>query len=237
MKTWGEYARRWQTDDRWPPIEDPTVSEADRKLYLEHLGDEWGDKPSVDQFVADFVIPYLATQATALEIGCGGGRIARRVASRCRRLACLDIDMDMLRRCVHATRALENVAVVLSADRSPSLPFQSESVDFVYSFDTFVHLDQRMVYGSLLEAARVLRRGCKAVIHVASHETDGGWRHFAGSVTAGEAAGDFGSFEYIDSRAFLRLASRSGFTCIGTSLGKSGNYYYDRDVVFVLEKL
>ena len=59
---------------------------------------------------------------------------------------------------------------------------------------------------------------------------------FAESIKAGEAVGDFGSFEYIDSRAFLRMASMADFECEATSLTRSGNYYYDRDIVFVLRR-
>ena len=236
MKTWREYAHRWQAGTDWPPIEDATVKPEDRRTYLQTLGDEWGDKTSVEQFARDFLLPSLSTEATVLDIGCGGGRIARHVAGRCRLLVCLDIELEMLVLCRRTVQHLGDVGLLLVPMQPPNIPLRNASIDFLYCFDVFVHLDQRTVYQYLIECARVLKPGARAVIHVASHETADGWNHFAESIKAGEAAGDFGSFEYIDSRAFLRMASMADFECEATSLTRSGNYYYDRDIVFVLRR-
>jgi ubiquinone/menaquinone biosynthesis C-methylase UbiE len=236
IKNWGEYARLWQADNSWVPIEDLTVSPNDRQSYLQNLGDEWGAKASVDQFVADFVSPHVSKSSKVMELGCGGGRIARRVASHCQLLVCIDIEIDMLALCRRATQGLGNVGLLLCTSQGLNIPIRTQSLDFVYSFDTFVHLDQRVVYKYLVECARVLRPGCRAAVHVASHETEEGWNHFIQSIESGESTGDFGSFEYIDSRAFLRMACKLGFECIGTSLQKSGNVYYDRDLVFLLQR-
>ena len=54
MKTWREYAHRWQAGTDWPPIEDATVKPEDRRTYLQTLGDEWGDKTWVEQLPVTF---------------------------------------------------------------------------------------------------------------------------------------------------------------------------------------
>jgi SAM-dependent methyltransferase len=237
IKSWAEYAARWELDKDWVEIEDRSIGPAERDGYFVTLGDEWGTKACVDQFVADFVYPHITADSIVLEIGSGGGRVARRVAPQCALLICADIEIEMLRMCRSATRGFPNVVPVVVPETAPMIPIPDERLDFIYGFDTFVHMDQRTLFRYLLEASRTLRSGAKAVFHVATHETPKGWEHFMKSIRAGFKQGQFGSFEYIDSRAFVRMASAAGFATVCTTVGRGGNFYYERDMVFLFERL
>jgi ubiquinone/menaquinone biosynthesis C-methylase UbiE len=235
---WAEYAHQWKTDKGFAlsHIEDPSVRPEERDKYLETLGDEWGDKASVDQFVEDFVLPHLADGAKVLEIGSGGGRVARRIVRRCGFLICLDVELEMLRLCRGSVAESTNAAFMISTKDQANIPLASASLDFVYSFDSLVHLDMRLIFQYMREASRVLKPKAKMVLHFATHETDMGWQHFLSSVNRNERPGGFGLFEYMDSHEFRRMADQAGFTYLNSSLGRTGNFYYERDAIFLLEK-
>jgi cyclopropane fatty-acyl-phospholipid synthase-like methyltransferase len=99
-----------------------------------------------------------------------------------------------------------------------------------------VHLDERTVFRYMQETRRVLRSGGILMVHVATHETTRGWEHFDDSVTRGVRRGQFGSFEYLDSHAVLRMAEHAGFSMVKRSRAAEGNIYYERDGLFVLQR-
>ena len=61
------------------------------------LGEEWSNKDSFEQVVRDFIKPYLSKDKKVLEIGVGGGRVARKVAGEVEKLEVLDISSEMLK--------------------------------------------------------------------------------------------------------------------------------------------
>jgi ubiquinone/menaquinone biosynthesis C-methylase UbiE len=235
MNSWNDYALQWEADQSWVVVEDRRVLAANTLGYLECLGHEWGTKESVDQIVREFILPYTGTKNVIVEIGSGGGRIAHRVAPHVSHLICIDVERDMLRLCRAALSHAANVTCLLMSTSS-CLPLRSGSVDLVYSFDTMVHLDERTIFRYRQETCRVVRTGGILMLHVATHETTKGWEHFEDSVTQGVSRGQFGSFEYLDSNAVLRMAEHAGFSVVKRSVEGDGNFYYERDRLFVLRR-
>jgi len=236
MKSWKEYALRWQESKAFAVIEDRSISSREREAYLQALGDEWGTKVAVDEFVNDFIAPNIGESSVVLELGSGGGRVAGRVAPKCRRMICADVEEEMLQLCRKNLKHLPNVEYCTIAVAPPRISLGDGLLDLLYSFDTLVHLDQRTVDRYFTEAVRLLRPGGRMVAHLATHETEAGWKHFIESVTGEVTALQFGSFEYVDSHAVIRMAEKAGLKCLETSLGRLGNFYYERDVVYLLEK-
>jgi ubiquinone/menaquinone biosynthesis C-methylase UbiE len=235
MNSWNDYALQWEADKSWVVVEDRRVLAAHKLRYLELLGNEWGTQESVDQIVREFILPYTGTKKVIVELGSGGGRIAGRVAPHVSQLICIDVEPDMLRLCRAALPNATNVTCLLIS-KSSCIPVISDSVDLVYSFDTMVHLDERTIFRYMQETRRVVRRGGILMLHVATHETTKGWEHFEDSVTRGVRRGQFGSFEYIDSNAVMRMAERAGFSVVKRSVEGDGNFYYERDRLFVLQR-
>jgi SAM-dependent methyltransferase len=235
MRTWDEYAARWRVDNSWVAIEDPTNA-LPRAAYLRLVGDEWGDKRSVRGFVANFIVPNLAPGAIAVEIGSGGGRIALQAAPHCRWLIALDTSPAMMGALREAAASLRNIVPILMPPGSTRLPVADGSIDLVYSFDVMVHLDQRTIFRYLCETSRALKDGGVAVVHYASCESAVGWKHFVRSVEKGVSQGGFASFEYLHSATMRQMANHVGLAVVDTTIGRRGNFYYERDVVALLRK-
>lgn len=235
MRSWDEYAARWRADRSWVAIED-RASTLPRDAYLQVIGDEWGDKPSVRGFVADFLLPHLRPDGVALEIGCGGGRVSVQVAPHCRWLIALDTAPAMMAALREAAAPLGNVVPVLMPPGSTRLPVADASLDLAFGFDAFVHFDQRTTYRYLLSLSRALRRGGVAVIHHASTETAAGWKAFLRSVVLGVTATTHARHEYLHSATLRQMAEQVGLAVAETSLGRRGNFYYERDIVALLRK-
>lgn len=55
-----------------PQVDSQTQEDIDK--HLEHLGDEWSNKSSLEEVLNDFLFPYINESTNVLEIGSGGGR-------------------------------------------------------------------------------------------------------------------------------------------------------------------
>lgn len=87
-----------------------------------------------------------------LEIGVGGGRVARQVAQRCEELHCVDISKEMIKKAKSNLSDFPLITYHLSTV-SPDFPAEvklAAPFDFIYSFDVFVHVDLHTFYQTLL---------------------------------------------------------------------------------------
>lgn len=145
---------------------------------------------------------------TALEIGSGGGRWSRYFAGRVTR-ACL----------VDATVASEiairshcdwpGFGFIVSPDGAlPAL--QSESIDFAFSFDTFVHFDPALFDRYIVELGRVLKPSAKFILHYARR-----WP---------ECEQDDTIFFYREKEDVKRLLAEFGFGLTGRELELRGGF-------------
>lgn len=102
-----------------------------------------------------------ARPARALDLGCGGGHVAYRLAAHAKEVVACDLSADMLQ-AVAATaqaRGLGNIATRQAA--AERLPFDDEAFDF--SATRFSAHHWRDLRQGLAEAHRVTRRGAPAV--------------------------------------------------------------------------
>jgi ubiquinone/menaquinone biosynthesis C-methylase UbiE len=130
-----------------------------------HKGEKW--TPSEEwknALVTEVMRPLLPDDAVVLEIGPGAGRWSSVLQRYARHLILVDISERCLQICREQFAACSNVSYVLVD--SPSLPgLEHESVDFVWSFDVFVHIAPADTARYLRELARVMRIGAVGVIH------------------------------------------------------------------------
>ena len=107
-----------------------------------------------------------ATGGTALEIGYGGGRLLNAACNYFQRAIGIDIhgERDEVERLLRA-QGHSNFELIESDGES--IPVESASIDFVYSFIVMQHLPRLAVLQAYLdETARVLRPGGVAQIYV-----------------------------------------------------------------------
>jgi SAM-dependent methyltransferase len=133
-------------------------------------GDEWSD-------MAGFCgVPYLEWKESlaehfikgnvggkiVLEIGPGHGRWTAYLAPA-KKLILVDLSPNCIGFCKKLFSAKKQVECHVNDGKS--LPVDDSSVDFIWSFDTFVHIEPDILEQYVQEIARVLRPGGSAVIH------------------------------------------------------------------------
>ena len=141
---WDEYSRTWTADTP--------------QGKLQYLGNEWKNE---ETFLA-LLAKYAGKELTALEIGCGGGRITAHAAQQFHHVHAADISGKMLARC---RLAVPGARVSFhKIDGFTLSGLADSSFDVVFSHDVFVHFSSLQVYPQLREIRRVLKPGGVALI-------------------------------------------------------------------------
>lgn len=108
------------------------------------LGEEWSDEAALQQVLDEFLFCHVSSDSQCLEIGVGGGRLARRVAPLVAKLTAVDIASAMLDKAREATSACNNVEFhLLESTRLDML--KENNFDFIYCFDVLVHCDMHVL--------------------------------------------------------------------------------------------
>ncbi len=99
----------------------------------------------------------LPSRESALEIGCGVGRLLEPLAGEFRELYGVDVSGEMIRQAQERLANFPNVqAIEVAGDGH--LPFEDARFDFCFSYITFHHIPQKnVVLRYITEARRVLK--------------------------------------------------------------------------------
>jgi ubiquinone/menaquinone biosynthesis C-methylase UbiE len=155
----------------------------DRSYHWSGHGDEWTDQARFcgkpygewkDSIAVHFINPNLGPASTALEVAPGHGRWTGYLAKKAEKLVLADLSPSCIGFCRRRFSGMDNISYHVNDGRS--LPFIKEaSVDFIWSFDSFVHMEKDVIASYFSEFSRVLRPGGKAIIHHAgrNHPTLG----------------------------------------------------------------
>ena len=188
---WDEYAKRWKPD-RFAVLPGSRV---------EHLGDEWTaedvsgggttyglEETTISHFskcLSEHVLDrYLPSHSTeGLEIGPGGGRLTALLLPRTDVLHAADPSEGMLRRLTARFAGHPSLRTYVT-DGMTLPPLARGSLDFVASFDVFVHFEPRLVYWYLRQVVPLLKPGGIGLIHYASVISTIGWRQFEADLEA-----------------------------------------------------
>jgi phospholipid N-methyltransferase len=142
------------------------ILEAIRKEFINPpiYGLEWGDPDHVEplRFVRDrYVLPYVNGQQIAVELGPGGGRWTRYLLGFGTVYA-VDYHEELLD---ELKRNFKSPKMVFVRNNGTDFPgITEESVDYLFSFGTVVHLDAHLIEAYLTNMKPVLRIGANAVI-------------------------------------------------------------------------
>lgn len=138
---------------------------------LDHLGgkyygDHWGNPENnvaLKKVLNDFLTPYIDHDMVALEIGSGGGRFTQYMLDASR-LYCVDLNEDMLDYIRERFHENDNIEYIVT--HSTDLPgVEKHSVDFVFTYDVWVHLDLKDISKYLDSIISILKPGGKISIH------------------------------------------------------------------------
>ncbi|HTS64909.1 MAG TPA: class I SAM-dependent methyltransferase [Candidatus Acidoferrales bacterium] len=101
----------------------------------------------------------VAGRESALEIGCGPGRLLRPLSRHFAEIHGVDVSDEMIRLAEERLRDIPNAKAHHSSGSDLAL-FPEEKFDFVYSYAVFQHIPSRdVVFNYLREARRVLKTG------------------------------------------------------------------------------
>jgi SAM-dependent methyltransferase len=106
---------------------------------------------------AAFLIPFLKSDTTLLDVGCGPGTITAALARIVGEAVGIDVDPNAIAAANRHAAGLTNLAFV-EADMT-ALPFEDEAFDAVFFHAVLYHQSQAMLTGALAEARRVLKPG------------------------------------------------------------------------------
>lgn len=131
----------------------------------EFFGDRWGDpnKISILKKIRDrFVLPFVNEHHTALEIGSGGGRWTQYLL-KFGRLYCVELNEKLFHYLLDRFGPLPNISFCKTNGTDlPGIP--NKTVDFAFSFGTFVHLDVDIIREFLENLKSVLKDESNVVI-------------------------------------------------------------------------
>jgi SAM-dependent methyltransferase len=136
-----------------------------RELAPSIYGLSWGDPETVEplKFIRDrYVLPYVKGDQSALEIGPGGGRWTRYLVSF-RKLYVVDYYSEALE---ELRKNVNRPNMEFIRNNGTDFPgVQGNSIDYLCSFGTFVHLDVPIIEVYLRNMKPLLRRGSNVVLH------------------------------------------------------------------------
>lgn len=148
-------------------------------------GEEWTLSPEWKESVLSTILrKHIPQGVDVLEIGPGGGRWTGELVARARKLTAIDISEAAVTACRERFASAKNAQFLLGNGNDLSA-LANSSIDAIWSFDVFVHINRAQFRTYAAEFARVLRPGGVAVIHHGTlGGTEGGWRS---DVTAADA--------------------------------------------------
>jgi len=127
-------------------------------------GLQWGDPEVVEplRFIRNqYVLPYVDPQHTALEIGPGGGRWTRYLLGF-KRLYVVDYHPELLD---ELRRNFNEPNMVFIKNNGTDFPgVEPGSIDYLFSFGTFVHLDLDVIDAYLKSMKGIVKPGANIVI-------------------------------------------------------------------------
>jgi|GEM_PF-615512 len=140
-------------------------------------GEEWTVSPEWKQsLIKEVMLKYIQPGKTVLEIGPGAGRWTESLQKIARLLILVDLSDKCIELCKQRFCHCDNVQYFVNdGSRLDFIP--DETVDFIWSFDVFVHINPSDTEKYIKEFSRILVKGGRGIIHH-PREGDryGGWR-------------------------------------------------------------
>ena len=109
-----------------------------------------------------FLRPFIASETTVVEIGPGGGRWTRYMLGA-KRIYAVDFYSELLNELKNNIKSSNITFIKNNGDDFPEVP--DNSVDLVFSFGTFVHLDCEIIDRYLQNLHRIVKPGANIVLH------------------------------------------------------------------------
>lgn len=195
-------------------------------------GDEWtddvrifkGEDPKVwkEKLLNNYLLPHLDETKNVLEVGPGGGRWTEVIKDKSKNLHLFDISDTAINKCKKLFENDQNIHYHLIPENSETYISSQElpdnSIDFIWSYDVFIHINPVDIDRYLRDFKRVMKKGALAILH------------HAGDYSLATRRRWFRS--NMDANAFARMSKKHSFQI------KSQNFsdaHFPGDVITILE--
>jgi ubiquinone/menaquinone biosynthesis C-methylase UbiE len=136
-------------------------------------GDEWSDQATFcgqpydawkQSLIETFMLPYITDKSHVLEIGPGHGRWTKMYVDRVRHVSLVDLSPSCIEHCKTTFGSRDHIDYFVTDGKS--LNFVADhTIDFIWSYDVFVHIEREETRKYFTEFARILKADGAAVIH------------------------------------------------------------------------
>lgn len=190
----------------------------------EHKGEVWTESEEWKQaLIDDVLMKEIEHGKTVLEIGPGGGRWTEALQKISSHLILIDLSARCIEICKERFAAFNNLEYHVTQGTDISF-IPSDSVDFIWSFDVFVHISPQDTEQYVQQFSRILRKGGRGIIHHAREGgLHGGWR------------------SRMTDKLMAEFAQKNGMKIIRQfdSWGPDGKFQitFHHDVITIFEKL
>lgn len=133
-------------------------------------GEEWNDSPEWRESIINLIIRKYISGGRILEIGPGAGKWSKYLLEIADKLILVDLTETSITLCRKHLNQSDKCEFHVN-DGSRLNFIDSSSIDYLWAFDTFVHIAPKETANYLKEISRVLKPGATGVIH---HPRNGG---------------------------------------------------------------
>ena len=143
-----------------------------------YYGEQWGDPEKVEKLffvIEKYISPYINPESVVLEIGPGGGRFTRYLLDA-KKIILVDICSEFF---PYLSARFKDSSCKFQFYQTKGYELdsiESDSIDFLFSFDAFVHIEPKGIYKYLKSIQRILKKGSVSVIHYADKTKPGGMK-------------------------------------------------------------
>jgi len=128
-------------------------------------GEEWTNSPEFKTGIIDnILLPNVPPGSRVLEIGPGAGRWTEVILRQAKYLTVVDLTPECIRLCRERFAAFQNVSYFVNDGKDLSFVLPA-SIDRIWSFDVFVHIQASDVQDYVRQFATVLTPGGRGIIH------------------------------------------------------------------------
>jgi len=148
---------------RWEKVLNEFLEKNPKKE--KYFGEGWGNpeiKPFLKKICENFVIPYVNKNHIAIEIGSGGGRWTQYLLNF-KKVFCVEFNQNMFQYLIDRFGTKTNLSFCLT--NGTDFPgIAKDSIDYAFSFGTFVHLDNNLIKEYLVNLRQVMKKDSNVVI-------------------------------------------------------------------------
>ncbi|MHB1326060.1 MAG: class I SAM-dependent methyltransferase [Thermoleophilia bacterium] len=232
----------WDEHYAWPQDGDEWSGQANR---CNQPYEKW--KQSI---VDSFIRPNISESSAVLEIAPGHGRWSEEIIRLSRQATLVDLSPACIEFCRQRFSAFDNVSYLANDGRSLA-GVADNSVDFIWSFDAFIHMNADVIDSYFSEARRVLKADGITFIHHAGRNNrflpfsflrslGRPGRKLYKLMTMGKLRDDDGWRSDISRQKIVKLARKNGMAVQDQirSWGASGEYSFEKygDYISILRR-